>query len=76
MRTNNIPSCFLMFFFSLLLLQCDFNINLMPYSVSPTFFTPYDAQAFSACSALIMVPKVFEPLKFEFITKFSFFRLR
>ena len=42
---------FLMFFFSLLLSQCDFNINLMPYSVSPTFFTPYDAQA---CSALII----------------------
>ena len=41
------------FFFSLLLLQCDFNINLMPYSVSPTFFTPYDAQASSSCSALI-----------------------
>ena len=25
-----------LFFYSLLLLQCDFNINLMPYSVSPT----------------------------------------
>ena len=44
--------CF--FFLLLLLLQCDFNINLMPYSVSPTFFTPYDAQASSACSALII----------------------
>ena len=29
---------FLSFFFSLLLLQCDFNSNLMPYSGSPTFF--------------------------------------
>ena len=45
---------FFLFFFSLLLLQCDFNINLMPYSVSPTFFTPYDAQASSACRALIL----------------------
>ena len=26
----------------------------MPYSVSPTYFTPYDAQASSACSALII----------------------
>ena len=34
---------FIVFFSLLLLLQCDFNINLMPYSVSPTFFTPYDA---------------------------------
>ena len=25
----------------------------MPYSVSPTFFTPYDALASSSCSALI-----------------------
>ena len=43
------------FFFSLLLLQCDFNINLMRYAVSPTYFMPYDAQASSACSALILV---------------------
>ena len=35
-------------FFLLLLLQCDFIINLMPYSVSPTIFTSYDAQASSA----------------------------
>ena len=47
------PSNCIFFFFSLLLLQCNFNINLMPYSVSPTFFTPYDVQASSACSALI-----------------------
>ena len=43
-----------MYFFSLILLHCDFNINSMPYSVSPTFFTPYDAQASSACSAFII----------------------
>ena len=49
---------FLMFFFSLLLLQWDFNIHLMPYSVSPTFFTPYDVQASSACSALIFKSSV------------------
>ena len=48
-----IASFFFFFFFSLLLLQWDFNINLIPYSVSPTFFTPYDAQASSALSALI-----------------------
>ena len=46
--------CFFPFFSLLLLLTCHFNINLMPYSVSLTFFfNPYDAQASSACSALI-----------------------
>ena len=46
---------FFLFLFSLLLLQCDFNFSLMPYSVSPTFFTPYHAQASSAASALILL---------------------
>ena len=44
---------FLMFFFSLLLLQCEFNINLMSLLRYFYHFTPYDAQAPSACSALI-----------------------
>ena len=41
-------------FFSLLLLQCEFNINLMSLlRFSYLFLPPYDAQASSACSALI-----------------------
>ena len=53
-RPSNCIFCLLMVFFSLLLLQCDFNINLILYSGSSTLFTPYDAQASSACSALII----------------------
>ena len=34
----------------------------MPYSVSPNFSTPYDAQASSACSALINIT-VYQSLK-------------
>ena len=46
-------TAFFLLFFSSLLLQCDFNINSMPYLVSSTFVTLYDAQASSAYSALI-----------------------
>ena len=52
---------FFSFFLILLLLQSDFNINLMPYSVSPNFSTPYDAQASSACSALINITYQYGP---------------
>ena len=38
--SNRISFLMFLFFFSLLLSQCDFNINLMPYSVFPTFFYP------------------------------------
>ena len=34
-RVQVIAAFFNVFFFPLLILQCDFNINLMPYSVSP-----------------------------------------
>ena len=54
-----------MFFsFTLLLLQCDFNINLMPYSVSPTFLPLMIAQASSACSALIFL-LMYAPIEYD-----------
>ena len=48
------PQLFFLKFFLLLSLQSEFNINLLSLHRFSYFFTPYDAQASSAYSALII----------------------